>query len=345
MQYVKLGWSGVKVSQICLGMWHLPPSRVKDEYGVYKVDEEETTRIIKRAIDLGINFIDTANVYHGTMSGPDYIHAGNAERILGNVLKGYDRESLVIATKVRFRMAPWPNGEGLSRKHIRWQIKESLRRLGLEYVDLYQIHAPDPDTPKIETLRTLNYLVEDGLVNYIGESNHPAHDIVEFMELAERRNMEPFVTMQEPYNYIERWIENDKIPVAKRYGMAILAYIPLAQGVLTGKYVDFEKKTWRIPEMSRADYIEGMRRRYFTDRNLKILMEFHEVAKELGVSDSQLALAWMLKRSENLGVTIIPIIGATSVKQLEEDLESLNVKINDDVMKRLEDIYKTGTSQ
>jgi Predicted oxidoreductases (related to aryl-alcohol dehydrogenases) len=196
MRYVKLGWSGVKVSQICLGTWHLPPLREKDEYGVYKVDVEETRRIIKRAIDLGINFIDTANVYHGTMSGPDYIHAGNAERILSDILKGYDRESLVIATKVRWRMAPWPNGEGLSRKHIRWQIRESLKRLGLDYVDLYQIHAPDPDTPKIETLRTLNQLVEQGLVNYIGESNHPAHDIVEFMELAERHNLEPFTTMQ-----------------------------------------------------------------------------------------------------------------------------------------------------
>jgi len=343
MRYVKLGWSGVKVSQICLGTWHLPPLREKDEYGVYKVDVEETRRIVKRAIDLGINFIDTANVYHGTMSGPDYIHAGNAERILSDILKGYDRESLVIATKVRWRMAPWPNGEGLSRKHIRWQIKESLKRLGLDYVDLYQIHAPDPDTPKIETLRTLNQLVEQGLVNYIGESNHPAHDIVEFMELAERHNLEPFTTMQEPYNYIERQIERDKIPVAKRYGMAILAYIPLAQGVLTGKYVDFENKTWRIPEMSRADYIEGMRRRYFNDRNLKILIEFHEVARELGVSDAQLALAWMLKRGEDLGVTIIPIIGATSVKQLEDDLESLNVNISGDVMKRLEDIYKNYT--
>jgi aryl-alcohol dehydrogenase-like predicted oxidoreductase len=163
------------------------------------------------------------------------------------------------------------------------------------------------------------------------------------MELAERHNLEPFTTMQEPYNYIERQIERDKIPVAKRYGMAILAYIPLAQGVLTGKYVDFENKTWRIPEMSRADYIEGMRRRYFNDRNLKMLIEFHEVARELGVSDAQLALAWMLKRGEDLGVTIIPIIGATSVKQLEDDLESLNVNISGDVMKRLEDIYKNYT--
>ena len=343
MQYVKLGWSGVKVSQFCLGTWYLPRLDSVDEFGVRRVDVDTAVKVMRKAYDEGVNCIDTANRYHGAMAPVDLNHVGNAERVVGQFLKTVDRESVVLATKVRGQMAPWPNGEGLSRKHIRWQIRESLKRLGTSYVDLYQIHWPDPDTPKIETLRALNELIEWGLVNYIGESNHPAHDIVEFMELAERHNLEPFTTMQEPYNYIERQIERDKIPVAKRYGMAILAYIPLAQGVLTGKYVDFENKTWRIPEMSRADYIEGMRRRYFNDRNLKMLIEFHEVARELGVSDAQLALAWMLKRGEDLGVTIIPIIGATSVKQLEDDLESLNVNISGDVMKRLEDIYKNYT--
>jgi len=343
MQYVKLGWSGVRVSQFCLGTWYLPRLDSVDEFGVRRVDVDTAVKVMRKAYDEGVNCIDTANRYHGAMAPVDLNHVGNAERVVGQFLKTVDRESVIVATKVRGQMAPWPNGEGLSRKHIRWQIRESLKRLGTSYVDLYQIHWPDPDTPKIETLRALNELIEWGLVNYIGESNHPAHDIVEFMELAERYNLEPFTTMQEPYNYIERQIERDKIPVAKRYGMAILAYIPLAQGVLTGKYVDFENKTWRIPEMSRADYIEGMRRRYFNDRNLKLLIEFHEVARELGVSDAQLALAWMLKRGEELGVTIIPIIGATSVKQLEDDLESLNVNISSDVMKRLEDIYKNYT--
>ena len=343
MQYVKLGWSGVKVSQFCLGTWYLPRLDSVDEFGVRRVDVDTAVKVMRKAYDEGVNCIDTANRYHGAMAPVDLNHVGNAERVVGQFLKTVDRESVVLATKVRGQMAPWPNGEGLSRKHIRWQIRESLKRLGTSYVDLYQIHFPDPNTPKIEVLRTLSWLVEQGLVNYIGLSNHPAHDIVEFMELAERYNLEPFTTMQEPYNYIERQIERDKIPVAKRYGMAILAYIPLAQGVLTGKYVDFENKTWRIPEMSRADYIEGMRRRYFNDRNLKLLIEFHEVARELGVSDAQLALAWMLKRGEELGVTIIPIIGATSVKQLEDDLESLNVNISSDVMKRLEDIYKNYT--
>ena len=339
MRYVKLGWSGVKVSQICLGTWHLPPLREKDEYGVYKVDVEETRRIVKRAIDLGINFIDTANVYHGTMSGPDYIHAGNAERILSDILKGYDRESLVIATKVRWRMAPWPNGEGLSRKHIRWQIKESLKRLGLDYVDLYQIHAPDPDTPKIETLRTLNQLVEQGLVNYIGESNHPAHDIVEFMELAERHNLEPFTTMQEIYNILVRDIERDKIPVAKRYGMAILAYSPLAQGVLTGKYVDFNNRKWSTPSDSRAVISSGLQG-YFNDRNLRVLLELNEIAKSKGATLSQVSLAWLIGMQERLGVTIIPIIGVTRMEQLEDNLGSLNVKLSQDDFNRIEEALK-----
>ena len=339
MRYVKLGWSGVKVSQICLGTWHLPPLREKDEYGVYKVDVEETRRIIKRAIDLGINFIDTANVYHGTMSGPDYIHAGNAERILGDILKGYDRESLVIATKVRWRMAPWPNGEGLSRKHIRWQIRESLKRLGTSYVDLYQIHWPDPDTPKIETLRALNELIEWGLVNYIGESNHPAHDIVEFMELAERYNLEPFTTMQEIYNILVRDIERDKIPVAKRYGMAILAYSPLAQGVLTGKYVDFNNRKWITPSDSRAAISSGLQG-YFNDRNLRVLLELNEIAKSKGATLSQVSLAWLIGMQERLGVTIIPIIGVTRMEQLEDNLGSLNVKLSQDDFNRIEEALK-----
>ncbi|MGC9226220.1 aldo/keto reductase [Caldivirga sp.] len=340
MQYVKLGWSGVKVSQLCLGTWYLPRLNERDEYGIHKVDVNTTIKIMRRAYDEGINCIDTANRYHGAMAPVDLNHVGNSEKVVGEFLKTVDRESIVLATKVRGQMAPWPNGEGLSRKHIRWQIKESLRRLGTSYVDLYQIHWPDPDTPKIETLRTLNHLVEDGLVNYIGESNHPAHDIVEFMELADKHNLEPFTTMQEVYNVLSRDIERDKIPVAKRYGMAILAYSPLAQGVLTGKYVDFNTKKWTTPSDSRAAISSGLQG-YFNDRNLKILLELNEIAKSKGATLSQVSLAWLISMQERFGVNIIPIIGVSRMEHLEDNLGALNVKLSQDDLKRIDEVLKT----
>ena len=333
MRYVRFGNSGLKVSQLCLGLWHLPPSREKDEYGVYKVDEDEAVKIIRRAIDLGINCFDTANIYHGVMQGPDYIHAGKSEEILGKAIKGYDRESLVIATKVRGRMAPWPNGEGLSRKHIRWQIKESLRRLGVSYVDLYYMHRPDPTTPIEETLDTMLDLVREGLVHYVGESYfHP--DDIEYIVGYSRQIHLPFIAMQEPYNLIERDIEKDKIPLARKYGLGIAAYIPLAQGVLTGKYLG------GIPEMSRASYVDEIRWRYLTPETIKAMAEFHELAKELGVTDAQLALAWILRKSEEFGVTIVPLIGATRVEHLEDNVASVDVRLSGDVMKRLDEISR-----
>jgi aryl-alcohol dehydrogenase-like predicted oxidoreductase len=333
MEYVRFGNSGLKVSKLCLGLWHLPPLKERDIYGVYKVDEEESIRIIKKAIDLGVNFIDTANIYHGTMQGPDYIHAGKAEEVLGKAIRGYDRESLVISTKVRGRMAPWPNGEGLSRKHIRWQIRESLRRLGTDYVDVYLMHRPDPSTPIEETLDALKDLVTQGLVHYVSESYFHPDDIQYIYEYSRSIHL-PFIAMQEPYNLIERDIEKDKIPLAKKYGLGIMAYIPLAQGVLTGKYLN------GIPEMSRASYVDEIRWRYLTPETLKAMREFHELAKELGVTDAQLALAWILRKSEELGITIIPIIGVTSVAQLEDNLGSLDVKLSGDVMSRLEEISR-----
>jgi len=215
MEYVKFGPSRIKVSRICLGTWQLPRSKEKDMYGVYKVDVEEFKRVFKVAVDNGINFIDTANIYHGAMTAVDTRHAGNAEKILGEILKDYEREMFVIVTKVRQRVAPGPNEEGLSRKHIMWQIKESLRRLDMDHVDVYLTHNPDPDTPKLETLRTLNDLVTRGLVHYIGSSNEPAEEIVESMELTKRYNLHTYITIQEPYSLLARRIEEKEIPMQR----------------------------------------------------------------------------------------------------------------------------------
>ena len=331
MEYVRFGPSGLKVSRLCLGTWHLPRLSKTDEYGVYKVDEDEFKRVLKAAVDNGINFIDTANRYHGAMTPVDYKHVGNAERVLGKLLKDYDREMFVISTKVRGRMTPWPNGEGLSRKHIMWQIKESLKRLQTNYVDIYLTHWPDPDTPKLETLRALNDLVVQGKVHYIGSSNEPAEQIVESIETAKRYNLHTYIAIQDNYSLLRRDIENGKVPVARKYGLALMAYSPLAQGLLTPKYLK------GIPPLSRATYSKGLRNRLTVD-NLKVIADLNSIAEELGITLPQLALAWIIQVEKRLGITIVPIIGVSNVKQLEDDLEALEVRLKDDDIKRIEEI-------
>lgn len=333
MEYVSFGESGLKVSRLCLGNWHLPPSRERDAFGVLKVDEELSKKIVDRAIDLGINFFDTSNVYHGVLSAVDPAHAGNAERILGEALRGYARDSLVIATKVYFKVADHPNGAGLSRKHVNWQIRESLRRLGTDYVDLYQMHRPDPTTPIEETLEAFADLVHQGLVNYVGESYFDPVDIADMVKISRELRL-PFISMQEPYNLIERDTERDKFWVAKKYGLGIMAYVPLAQGVLTGKYAS------GIPPMSRADYVPELAKRYLTPETLKATADLAAMAKEKGITSSQLSLAWIMKKAEEEGLTIVPIIGATKVEHLEDNVGSLEVKLSSDDMKRLDEISK-----
>jgi 1-deoxyxylulose-5-phosphate synthase len=341
LKYVSLGASGVQVSHFCLGAWHLPGSGTLDESGIEKVDPEDFRRIVRRAYDAGINFVDLANRYHGRMSTADVAHVGNSEKLLGKILKEYDRESWVIATKVRGKMAAWPNGEGLSRKHIMWQIRESLKRLDMDYIDLYQIHWEDPLTPKRETLATLNNLIERGLVRYIGESNHSPSSVIEFMELADRFSLECFISMQEPYNLLERQIEKEgKIVTAKRFGMAIMAYVPLAQGVLAGKYLRGVEKG------SRASYIKEVAEQYLNEETRNCIEQLFEIAKGKGATLSQLALAWMLRKQDELETTIIPIVGITKQSYLEDNLEAANLKLDSGDMKLIEEIAsmaKIGT--
>jgi 1-deoxyxylulose-5-phosphate synthase len=336
LNYVKFGPTGLTVSQLCLGAWHLPGTGVKDRFGIEEVDKETFTKIVKKAYDLGINFIDGANRYHGRMSTADVDHVGNSEKLLGQILKGYDRESLVIATKVRGQMASWPNGQGLSRKHIMWQIRESLRRLELEYVDLYQIHWEDEVTPKVETLKTLNNLIDRGFVRYIGESNHSPTNAMEFMELAKRLDLEGFASMQEPYNLLERRVENETFPVAKRYGMAVMAYVPLAQGVLSGKYLAGTEKG------SRASYIAQMAGQYLNPETTSAVKSLLGIAGEKGCTLPQLALAWMLHKQAELGLTIVPLVGITKISHLEDNVGALDVKLSSSEMKRLEEIAATA---
>lgn len=332
MKYVKLGPTGTKVSQLALGTWHLPGSGEYDQWGIEKVDREEMSKIVRKAYDAGINFIDTANIYHGRMQMSDPLHAGNSERLLGDILKDYDRDSIVLATKVRGPLAAWPNGEGLSRKQILWQAKESLARLQTSYIDLYQIHWPDPDTPKLETLRALNHLLDEGLVRYIGSSNHPASQVEEFMQLSREYRMEAFVTLQELYNLIERGVEKDRLQLARKYGMGVLAYSPIAQGVLSEKYLGGVEKG------TRASYASDIGKSYFNPQTLEAVRGLNGMAKQKGISLPQLALAWLLRKQEDLGITIIPLLGITRLAYLEEGLGAMDVNLSTAEAKQMEDI-------
>ena len=327
MNYKHIG--GMEVSQFAIGTWHLPPSDKRYPDGILYVDVEKTEKIFKKAMDLGINFFDTANTYHGTIS-ETHLHpekSGNAEIILGNYLKDYNRESFVLATKVRAEVAVFHNGGGLSRKHISWQIRESLSRLRTDYVDLYQIHWQDPYTSGRETMDILNDLVHRGLVHYIGTSNHPPSSTKEMMNVAEKRGWENFVTMQESYNLIERDFEKEKASIAKEKSLTLLAYVPLAEGILSGKYSN------GIMPGTRGSYTEGFKES--VDKSKNQLNRFLEISKELDVKPTQLALAWILKMQEKLGINIIPILGATSVNHLEENIQSQDVKISDSTLKEL----------
>ena len=332
MEYKHIG--GMEVSQFALGTWHLPPSDKKYPDGVLYVDVEKSSKIFKKAMDLGINFFDTANTYHGTIS-ETHLHpekSGNAERILGDFLKGYERESFVVATKVRAEVARFHNGGGLSRKHISWQIRESLSRLQTSYVDLYQIHWQDPYTSPTETMDILNDLVHRGIVHYIGTSNHPPAATSEMLKVAAERGWESFVTMQESYNLINRNFEVEKADIAKKNSMTLLAYMPLAEGILSGKYAG------GIREGTRGSYTEGFKES--ADKSRNAVEKFLELAKEMDLKPTQLALGWILKMQDKLGINIIPILGATDVSHLEDNVMALDIKIPDHVFKELNALVK-----
>ncbi|MCL4453724.1 aldo/keto reductase [Ferroplasma sp.] len=333
MKYVNLGNTGVKVSVIGIGTWHLPGSGRYNEQGIEYVDNETFARIFKKAYDSGINFYDTANIYHGRVEhNEDCIECtGNSEKILGKIIKNYERESLVISTKVRGPMAGYINSSGLSRKHIMSQIKESLNRLNTDYVDLYQFHWSDNEVPLIETLKTMSHIVDLDYSRYIGMSNVNATDISDFMHLSERYNLNFFSTIQEPYNILNRNIEDNKLIYARKYGLGLLAYTPLDQGILTGKYLQDYDKSSRItyyPELKKE--IER------TEIKVKPLKE---LADNKGVTLSQLSIAWLLKMSEKLGIRIIPLLGITKIQHLADNLEAINVSLKEEDMKYINEIY------
>ena len=313
MEYVNLGRAGVKVSRICLGCMSFGNS------AEWMLEIDEVRPIIRKALDLGINFFDTANVYS----------RGRSEEIIGELLKDY-REDVVIATKVYGKMEEGPNDRGLSRLHILRQIEGSLERLQTDYVDLYQIHRWDYETPIEETLRTLDDLVHQGKVRYIGASSMWAWQFAKALWTSDRLGLERFVSMQNHYNLCYREEEREMIPLCKEEGIATIPWSPLARGFLTGKY-----KRDKEPDSARYRSDRWLKERFFRPEDWDVLDALLEVAAEKGVPLAEVALAWLFEK----GVTA-PIVGVTKVEHVKQAVESLEVRLTPDDVRRLEEPYK-----
>jgi aryl-alcohol dehydrogenase-like predicted oxidoreductase len=314
MQYRNLGHSGLKVSEISLGSWLTFGGVVADM---------EAKRCIHRAYELGVNFFDTANAYN----------KGAAEIVLGQALAGTERSSVVVATKAFFPMGDGPNDKGCSRKHLFEQCEASLKRLRLEYIDLYQCHRYDDETPLEETLRALNDLQHQGKILYAGVSEWPAAKIREAGLLCRKLGFAPLISDQPGYNMLWRDSEGDVLKACQEEGLGWVVYSPLAQGVLTGKYKPGVKPAQgtRAADKRQNMWIANS----MTPAKLKAVQVMAGMAKKLGLTPGQLALAWILRLSTVASV----ITGASKAEQVEANVKASGVKLDAGVLKKLEGLF------
>ena len=317
MDYVNLGRSGLKVSRLCLGMM----TYGTPQWRSWVLDEAASRPFIQRALEHGINFFDTADAYSN----------GVSEEVTGRALRDFARrDEVVIATKVFFPTGAKPNQGGLSRKHIFHAIDASLRRLGTDYVDLYQIHRWDPDTPIEETLAALHDVVKAGKARYLGASSMAAWQFTRALYLADRHGWTRFVSMQNHYNLIYREEEREMLPLGRAEGVGVIPWSPLARGFLAGnRTADRGGET----ERSRTDAFAHQM--YYQPGDFEVAGRCVEVAQRRGVTSAQVALAWLLAQP---GVTA-PILGASKPYQLEEALGALELRLTDEERRLLEEPY------
>src|ERR1041385_542872 len=317
MEYVKLGKSGLKVSRVCLGcMTYGVPTRGAH---LWTLDEEQARPILKRALELGINFFDTANTYSD----------GSSEEIVGRALRDFARrEEIVIATKVYYQMREGPNARGLSRKSIMIEVDASLRRLGTDYIDLYQIHRWDKTTPIEETLEALHDLIKMGKVRYIGASSMWAWQFSKAQYTARARNLTPFASMQNYYNLLYREEEREMMPLCVAEGVGVLPWSPLARGRLTR---DWDENTYRTEtdEFGKTLYAAT------ADADRKVVERLAEVANKRGVSRAQVALAWIMQKP----FVTAPIVGASKMQHLEDAVAALSLELAPEEIASLEEPY------
>ncbi|MGY1602528.1 aldo/keto reductase [Geodermatophilus sp. SYSU D00815] len=315
MEYTRLGSTGLEVSRICLGMMSFgEPGRGNQPWSL---PEEESRRIIEKALASGINFLDTANVYS----------AGSSEEITGRAIRDFtNRDDVVLATKVHGRMHPGPNGAGLSRKAILRELDESLRRLGTDHVDLYQIHRWDPHTPIEETLEALDSCVRSGKVRYLGASSMWAWQFGKALHLAGERGWHRFVSMQDHYNLLNREEEREMLPLCADQGIGVIPWSPLARGRLTR---DWDESTTRSAN-------DAFGSKLYDERSDRAVVErVAEIARERGISRAQVALAWVLAKP----VVTAPIVGVTKDHHLDDAVAAVDVRLTDEEIARLEEPY------
>jgi aryl-alcohol dehydrogenase (NADP+) len=318
MDFINLGKSGLKVSRICLGTMTYGSSQWRD----WVLDESESRPFIQRALELGINFIDTADVYS----------LGISEEILGRALKDFTRrEEVVIASKVFFPMGDKPNQGGLSRVHIMQAIEDSLRRLGTDYIDLYQIHRWDPDTPIEETLEALHDVVKSGKVRYIGASSMYAWQFSRSLYLADLHGWTRFIAMQNHYNLVYREEEREMMPLCRTEGIGVIPWSPLARGFLSGNRLH---QDWGDTVRAKSD--DFAHKLYYQESDFTVVERVIKLAQTRGVTPSQVALAWLLHQP---GVTA-PIIGASKMRHLEEDVAALEIELSAEELAALEEPYQ-----
>src|SRR5438270_4118401 len=310
MQYRRLGRAGVRVSSIALGSWLT--------YGSL-VAEESAIQCIHKAYDIGVNFFDTTNVYN----------QGAAEQVVGRALKDFSRNSFVLATKVYFPMGEGPNDRGLSRKHIMEQCHASLRRLGTDYIDLYQCHRYDPEVPLEEVLRALDDLVTQGKVLYAGVSEWSATQIADAVYTARELNLDRIASNQPVYNMLQRYIEREVLPLCEREGIGQVVFSPLAEGVLTGKY----KPGQQPPRGTRAadPQSNAFMQDLMNDRVLSAVQNLQTLAQQSGYSLAQMALAWVLRQP----MVSAAIIGASRPQQVEENAKASEITLSEDMLRHI----------
>lgn len=315
MKYRKLGKTGLKLSELSLGSWL-----------TYGNTTEKATAIatIHAAYELGINSFDTANVYA----------RGEAEKVVGEALQGYPRESYVLATKAFWPMGDGPNDRGLSRKHVFEQVHASLKRLQVDYVDIFYCHRFDPETPVEETLRTIDDLMRQGKILYAGVSEWTAAQITEAVGIADKSFFDRIVVNQPAYNMLNRYIEAEVAPTCWNFDIAQVVFSPLAQGMLTGKY----KKDGPVPDGSRAadPRTAPFVQRYFTDQNFVKVEKLGALAHAAGVPLSNLALAWILAQP----YVSSAIIGASRPEQVRENIKAVDIELSGDILDEIEAILE-----
>jgi aryl-alcohol dehydrogenase-like predicted oxidoreductase len=320
MEHRTLGRTGVKVSPLCLGAMM---------FGAWgERDHDESVRIIHRALDAGINFVDTADIYSG----------GESEEIVGRALAGGRRDNVVLATKVHGSMGEDPNERGNSRRWIVREVDNSLRRLRTDWIDLYQIHRPEPDTDIDETLGALTDVVRAGKVRYVGSSTFPASQIVEAQWTAERRGRERFVCEQPPYSLLVRGIEADVLPTCRRYGIGVIPWSPLAGGWLSGRWrKGAEDLTSRRAQMLPRRYDLSIPE---NQRKLDAADALGALADEAGMSLVELALAFVIRHP----AVTAAIIGPRTMEQLESQLGAADVELSDELLDRIDEIVAPGVN-